>query len=127
MDYGFKLNGCAFVNCALSERSSDTKHDSYKISTSEWSMIRDCDFYGCQIAASVAWCMNTSNLFGCQITGKECVYSSGTGLIVTLGLPKAESKQILADLAAKTSSSDTGRVSFEAADGLYVRTTFGVP
>lgn len=41
LDYGFRFDGCAFVDCTFPDRSMDVKNDSYKIVTSEWSQIRN--------------------------------------------------------------------------------------
>lgn len=127
VDMGFRFNGCSIVDCRLPSRGSDSKHDSYKVSTSDWSRIRDCDFYNCDIHASVVWCMNQCNFSACRITEKDTDYHAESNLTITLGIPRQESAQLLADLAARTKCSEKGQVSFDVAQNPYSHQAFSPP
>jgi hypothetical protein len=127
-DFGIKLNRCTFAGCKFPERDSKPKktEDTYKTARHEWSRIADCEFYDCELSASVFWMPERCNFFGCK-AADEATYASPSNLTVELGLLADERDRLLNDLRGNVTSSGEGHAIFTAAPGLYPALAFPKP
>lgn len=127
-DFGIRLNRCTFAGCTFPERDGKPKktEDTYKTARHEWSRIADCEFYDCELSASVFWMPERCNFFGCR-AADEATYASPSDLTVELGLLPDERDRLLNDLRGRVTSSGEGHSLFTAAAGLYPALAFPKP
>ena len=126
-DFGIKLDRCTFATCKFPERElPHEKEDSYKSAFHEWSHIADCEFYDCEISASVFWMPRRCNFFNCKVA-ETATYSSPTDLKIELGLLADDRDRTLNDLREKTTDGGSGHASFTAAPELYPAQAFPKP
>lgn len=127
-NYGIKLQRCTFAGCAFPDRNGKPKEkeDSYKTARHDLSLIADCDFYGCELAASVCWMPQRCNLVGCKITD-AAAYASPIDLPVELGLIAEERDSFLSGLRNKTASAGAGHVVYTATTEPFASQAFPRP
>ncbi len=126
LDYGLKLKRSTFVSCKFPKRSANATDDSAKTARSEWGRIGECDFFDCELSASVFWSLQRCNLFGCK-SADNATFNSKTDLPIELGLSADERDRFLTDLRGRTTMSDTGRVVFSGTSAQFPNQAFPKP
>jgi hypothetical protein len=112
---GIKFTHSAFIGCDFPRRHMWKQGgDSAAVASAEWSTIRQCDFYQCQLAPSATWSMERCNCFHCSVSGNDQdAFNSSTNLFINLGLSIGD-EGLIDELRAKTVTHDTGAVTYKA-------------
>ncbi len=124
-DTGIKWNHCSFVGSKFSDRTGKTgpNEDSQRYISSEWSHVANCDFFSCYMGTSLFALPDHCNFFHCKL-GETQYYRSSKPLEIEIGLPVDDPAKFLAELASKTLSPGTAKLTFSAAPAQYKNEAF---
>lgn len=116
MDFGIKWMGCTFCDCRWPRRNwgyrkEEGPEESGSV-RSEWSNMRDCDFYQCELSVSAIWPTENCNFIACRV-GENDDFTSKANFPVVLGL--AANDRLLVELGAKTAHLGTGKITYARA------------
>jgi hypothetical protein len=118
-DYGIKFIRCEFAECPLHHRhwgwlrKEGPNDDGAATNAADWSTVKQCDFYQCEIAPSIFWSMDQCNCFHCTVEKKADTFQSKTNVIVHVGIAAGD-EPLIAELGSKTSTTGTGTVTYAA-------------
>jgi len=88
IDYGIKFQRCTFVGMSFPDRSltDDAGQDNTALFRNEWNAIGDCQFYQCEVPASLLWANGKSIFVDCTVA-PESTFASTKSIDINFGVP----------------------------------------